>query len=160
MTAAQEMKQLLFDELQLIVRTTDGLIAKIKPEDWSYRPHENMRTLKELAEHLTAIPSVDLLILQEYSESDIRQMEARFAEAAPSSLGSLMKQGLEKLKGYMEALDEEDFWHKETRPFYMDHGSTQAKWLVEIVTHTHHHRGQLFTYLKMQSYEVNMFDLY
>ncbi|ANS74756.1 damage-inducible protein DinB [Paenibacillus yonginensis] len=160
MTAAQEMKRLLFEELQLIVRTTTGLISKIKPEDLSFRPRENMRTVKELADHLAAIPAVDLLILQERPESDIRQLEGQFAEAAPSALGPLMEQGLDELKRYMEALSEQDFWHKETKPFYMDHGSSQAKWLVEIVTHAQHHRGQLFTYLKMQGYEVNMFDLY
>jgi uncharacterized damage-inducible protein DinB len=160
LTGVQEMKLLLFEELELIVRTTTRLLAKIQPEHQEFRPHPDMRTLKELAEHLTAIPAMDLLILQEYPEIEIRKLEAQYAEVPFSELSAKMAEGLAELRNYMNELPEEDFLHKQTTPFYIDHGATQAKWLVEIVTHAQHHRGQLFTYLKIQGYEVNMFDLY
>lgn len=35
MTAVQELQHLLFEELELIVRTTTNLMAKVKPEMWS-----------------------------------------------------------------------------------------------------------------------------
>ncbi|MDI5790942.1 hypothetical protein PO124_28610 [Bacillus licheniformis] len=38
---------------------------KVKESDWSYRPADRMRSLKELASHLTAIPEADLAIMQE-----------------------------------------------------------------------------------------------
>ncbi len=60
----------------------------------------------------------------------------------------------------MSGLSEHDFLHKQSKPFYMEHGSTQAKWLVEIVTHAFHHRAQLFTYLKESGLAITMFDLY
>lgn len=160
MTAVQELQHMLFEELELIVRTTSNLLAKIKPEDYDFRPQPNMRTLRELAEHLTAVPAVDLLILQEHSAEEVRELEGRFAEAAFASLEASLSEGLETLRQYMAALPEEDFLHRKTKPFYLDHGSAQAKWLIEIVTHAQHHRGQLFTYLKMQGYDVSMSDLY
>ncbi|WP_370733827.1 hypothetical protein [Paenibacillus dakarensis] len=45
MSGMNEVKQLLFEELVLIVRTTSGLIRKILSEQFDYRPAENMRTL-------------------------------------------------------------------------------------------------------------------
>jgi uncharacterized damage-inducible protein DinB len=161
MEATNVMKQYLFEELTLIVNTTAGLIRKISPEDWSYQPRENMRTLLELVQHLVAVPAVDLLILQEKSEDEARSLEAVFAEDRDAeSMFKRMEQGFSELKSYMEDLSEEDFLHKKTTPFYLPHSTAQAKWLIEIVTHTQHHRGQLFTYLKTKGYEVNMFDLY
>lgn len=161
MDVAKEMKKYLFEELTLITNTTAGLIRKISAEDWTYQPRENMRSLLELVQHLVAIPAVDLLILQEKSREEVNSLEAVFAQDRdPESLISRMTQDLDKLKAYMEALSDEDFLYKKTTPFYLPHGTEQAKWLIEIVTHAQHHRGQLFTYLKTKGYEVNMFDLY
>lgn len=161
MDVAKEMKKYLFEELTLITNTTAGLIRKISAEDWTYQPRENMRSLLELVQHLVAIPAVDLLILQEKSREEVNSLEAVFAQDRdPESLINRMTKDLDKLKAYMEALSDEDFLFKKTTPFYLPHGTEQAKWLIEIVTHAQHHRGQLFTYLKTKGYEVNMFDLY
>lgn len=161
MNVAKEMKKFLFDELALITNTTAGLIRKISAEDWSYQPRENMRTLLELVQHLVAIPAVDLLILQEKSQDEVRSLEDVFArDRDAESLINRMTQDLDKLKAYMEALSDENFLYKKTTPFYLPHGTEQAKWLIEIVTHAQHHRAQLFTYLKTKGYDVNMFDLY
>lgn len=161
MDVAKEMKKYLFEELTLITNTTAGLIRKISAEDWTYQPRENMRSLLELVQHLVAIPAVDLLILQEKNREEVNSLEAVFAQDRdPESLINRMTQDLDKLKAYMEALSDEDFLYKKTTPFYLPHGTEQAKWLIEIVTHAQHHRGQLFTYLKTKGYEVNMFDLY
>lgn len=161
MQPLQEMKSLLYDELELIVRTSSALMDKIKPEDLAYRPADNMRTLRELAEHLAAIPDVDLLILQEGTEEQVRALEAEFSkENGMQGLTERMRGGLARLRAYMDGLSDEAFLQRTTRPFYLEQASTQAKWLVEIVTHAQHHRGQLFTYLKIRGYEVSMFDLY
>lgn len=161
MSAVNEVKHLLFEELEHIVRTSSNLIRKISPEHFEYKPVENMRTLKELVQHLVSVPSVDLLILQEKGESDIRGLEGEInADTDHEALVRWMTSGMEDVKRYMEELPEEQFLHKATKPFYLEHGSVQAKWLIEIVTHAQHHRAQMFTYMKMLGYEVNMFDLY
>lgn len=161
MDVAKEMKKYLFEELALIINTTARLIRKISAEDWTYRPSENMRTLLELVQHLVAIPAVDLLILQEKSREEVGSLEVIFArDRDPESLINRMMQDVDKLKAYMEAWSDEDFLYKKTTPFYLPHGTEQAKWLIEIVTHAQHHRAQLFTYLKIKGYDVNMFDLY
>ncbi|RXY98803.1 damage-inducible protein DinB [Fictibacillus sp. S7] len=161
MSGTKEMKELLLKELELIVRTSSNLIEKISPNHLDYRPRENMRSLHEVVLHLVSVPSTDLLILQEKPEEDIRELEASLSkEHDPAQWTGLMKEGLLEVTRYMESLGDEDFLHKETKAFYLDHGTAQAKWLIEIVTHAQHHRAQLFNYMKEQGYDINMFDLY
>jgi Uncharacterized protein conserved in bacteria len=162
MNELKEMKHLLFEELELIVRTSSNLFAKIKVEHWAYRPAANMRSLLELAQHLAGVPSVDLLILKEASQEEVRQLETRIEADGEDSdkLAAWMGSGMADLKRYMDSLSDEDFLRKKTKPFYLEHGLAQAKWLIEIVTHAQHHRGQMFNYLKVLGYEISMFDLY
>lgn len=161
MNTTNGVKHLLFEELELIVKTSSNLIRKILPEHGDYKPADNMRSLQELVHHLVSVPAVDLLILQEKSESEIHALEAEInAGSDPETLIGWMNSGTADVKQYMEELSEEEFLHKKTTPFYLEHGTVQAKWLIEIVTHAQHHRAQMFNYLKTLGYEVNMFDLY
>ncbi|WP_232697469.1 DinB family protein [Brevibacillus daliensis] len=161
MQAVNEIKDLLLEELEHIVKTTSNLIRKISPEDWDYKLADNMRSLLELTHHLVSVPGVDLLILQEKNEEEIREREADIsADLDKEKLIAWMTSGMEEVRKYMKGLSDEEFLHKKTKPFYLEHGSVQAKWLIEIVTHMEHHRAQLFTYMKAKGYEINMFDLY
>lgn len=71
-----------------------------------------------------------------------------------------MQKGFDAFQTYMTSLSDEDFLTKKTKPFYLDEGMTQSRWLTETLTHIFHHRAQLFNYLKQLGYDVNMFDLY
>ncbi|WP_313731994.1 DinB family protein [Cohnella nanjingensis] len=156
-----ELRGLLFEELTLLVKTSVRLIGRISPADADYRPRDNMRSLQELVHHLASIPSVDLLILQEKSEPEIRRLEAEIAaDTDPDKLGDRMMSGMREVERYMTGLSDEDFLRKSTKPFYLEHDAVQAKWLIEIVTHVQHHRAQLFNYMKQLGYAINMFDLY
>ncbi|SEM92950.1 DinB family protein [Lihuaxuella thermophila] len=153
-------RELLLHELSVLVRTTRQLLMKIDAADWTFRPHESMRTLKELATHLVQIPAVDLAILLENDEIAIRQLEAELSAEDKEGLIDVLETGFIRLKEYMESLDPHTFFEKKTTAFYAHEPNSQAKWLLEIVTHTAHHRAQLFTYLKQLGYDVGMFDLY
>ncbi len=163
MSEVYKIRDLLFEELELSVRTTTNLIKKIDDKEWGYCPKENMRTLMELVHHLVQIPLADLTcLLQEKSEEDYRIIEQEIQNVTDSGqLVSIMVDNLGKLKDYVFTLSEDELMNKVTKPFYYEQGgSVQIKWLMEIVTHTFHHRSQLFTYLKQLGHEVNMFDLY
>lgn len=162
MSQLVEMKQLLFEELEHIVKTSSNLIMKISDKDWDYRPASNMRSLLELVHHLVSVPGADLLIMREKPEEEVRQLEGAIAADGgdKDKLIAWMNKGLADLKSYMDGLSDDDFLHKKTTPFYLEHGSAQAKWLIEVVTHAQHHRAQMFNYLRAQGYEVSMFDLY
>ncbi|HEU5138404.1 MAG TPA: DinB family protein [Bacillales bacterium] len=161
MEAVNTLRNVLLDEMAVGVRSTNHLIGKVNDNDWDYRPAINMRTLKELAEHLVAIPEVDLGIMQEKAQEEIQKLEAQYeAIKSQNELGEAMNKGYEALKTYMTSLSDEDFLTKETTAFYLEEGTTQARWLTETVTHIFHHRAQFFNYMKQLGYDINMFDLY
>ena len=155
------LRDVITHEMSVGVQSTTQLLKKVKASDWDYRPSHNMRTLRELADHLAAIPEVDLAIMNEKSESDVHQLEEKYAQfKTGEELAQAMKDAFDIYRETISSLPEDVYLNKETKPFYADFASTQAKWHVETVTHLFHHRAQFFNYLKQLGYEVNMFDLY
>ncbi|MBS4174609.1 DinB family protein [Bacillus sp. FJAT-49736] len=158
-----KMKEVLFSEWDVAVRTISNLLTKVQEKDWDYRPQKNMRTLLELANHLVQIPTVDLAIGQEKKEQEIRDLENKLQSGNANGLTEVLKNGYKDFKVYYDSLSENDFFDKVSKPFYFGEnmqGHSQAKWLAESTTHIFHHRAQFFNYLKELGYEVNMFDLY
>ena len=161
MNAVSILRDELLAELEVAIRSMEGLLKKVEEKDWIYRPAENMRSLAELARHIVSIPEVDLNLWQEKDEETIRNLESKYEKLeSAEELIEAMNQGFQLFKTYMLSLSDEDFLTKKTKPFYLEEGETQAHWLVEEVSHLFHHRGQFFNYLKQLGYDINMFDLY
>ena len=161
MNGVMQIRDHLLQELELAVRTSGSLIEKIQPEEWSYQPQENMRTLLQLVHHLVSIPTSDLAIMQELSEPEVAQAENQVSDVTnPAELAKQFQRNYEALHSYMMSLSEEDLLNKSTKAFYADHGMVQIKWLIEVVTHTFHHRSQLYNYLKQSGHELHFFMLY
>ncbi|KMK76804.1 DinB family protein [Alkalihalobacillus pseudalcaliphilus] len=161
MNVTELLRIKLLDEIEVGIRSMEGLLKKVEDKDWTYQPAENMRNLQELVKHIVAIPEVDLHIFQEKDEAYIKELERKYDRLETADeLILAMKEGFQTYKSFMLSLSEEDFLTKKTTPFYLDEGETQAHWLIEEVSHFFHHRGQFFNYLKQLGYEVNMFDLY
>ncbi|WP_252606685.1 DinB family protein [Bacillus paralicheniformis] len=161
MNQVQALRSDLFHEMETGIRSTCHLLKKVKESDWSYRPADHMRSLKELASHLAAIPEADLAIMQEKEEDVIARIEKKYdALQSADQMAEAMQKGFAAFQTYMTSLSDEEFLTKKTKPFYLDEGMTQSRWLTETLTHVFHHRAQLFNYLKQLGYDVNMFDLY
>jgi len=156
-----KIRDRLLHEMEHGVITTKRLVSIVTPEQWDYRPKENMRTLLELTHHLIMVPATDLAILQEKQGPEFDRIEGDIKSVTnPEQLGELMQKSYESYKNYMVSLSENDFLHMSTKPFYSEQSSVQVKWLIETVTHLFHHRAQLFNYLKELGHDINMFILY
>ena len=161
MNQAKTLQDIMFEEIELCVRTTQNLLLHIKDTDWDYRPAENMRTLRELVIHLVSIPATDLYILKEEPLEKVRELENKYSQLqTPTDMGVVFEEGYHALYEYMTSLSEEELFTKKTKAFYMEDGHTQIQWLAEIQSHVFHHRGQFYNYLKQLQYDVTMADLY
>lgn len=149
----------LLTELQNVGRSVERLLGLMPVDRLDWRPRENMRTLLELANHLAQIPAVDLAILQASSQETVRGLEARLSRAEPAEIAVVWRGGVEAVEAFFRPLTAEQFENQVGKAFY-GHEATLAEWLLEIVTHTYHHRAQLFTYLKLMGLPVDMFTLY
>jgi len=161
MNGVEQIRNHLLDELELAVRTVESLLARINQDEWGYRPADNMRTLLELTHHLVSIPATDLVILQEKTQEEVDQIETSVKEMKdPQELAARFRANYDLLREYMLSLSEDELLHKPTKAFYLEHGTVQIKWLIEIVTHSFHHRSQLYNYLKQKGHELQFFMLY
>ncbi|MDQ0170351.1 DinB family protein [Paenibacillus tundrae] len=161
MNGTMQMRDHLLRELETGVRTGASLIRLIRPEDWAYRPQDNMRSLVELVHHFIQITASDLAIMQEKSEAEVGQVENSLAGIEDiEKLEATLWSNLEAYKAYIVSLSEEDLLTRSTKAFYMEHGHLQAQWQIETLTHVFHHRSQLYNYLKQQGHELNFFMLY
>jgi len=161
MSEVAQIRNVMLEELEHGVITTQRLIQLIKESDWEFQPKGNMRTVVELVYHLVSIPATDLAILQEKSGDEVNQIEEELEGIKDAGkLSEIMQKNYEQLKAYMTSLSDDDFLNKATKAFYSDHAALQMKWLMEITTHTYHHRAQLFNYLKELEYDINFFILY
>lgn len=161
MNGVMQIRDQLLGELELAVRTSENLIKRIKADEWGYQPRENMRTLQQLVHHLVALPATDLAILQEKSQPDVAGIENRLADVTDAEqLAEQLRSNYETLRQYFVSLSEDELLQKSTQAFYLEHGTVQIKWLIEIVTHLFHHRAQLYNYLKQLGHELHFTLLY
>jgi uncharacterized damage-inducible protein DinB len=152
-------REMLFADLERIVANCCRLLELAKPEDYGWRPRDNMRTLLELANHLAQVPGVDLLILQGVAEHEVSEQERLLRRDDAAGLLVVLRQGTADLERFMEKQSVDAFEHNSSTAYY---GRTQtyAQWLLEALTHMYHHRGQYFNYLKLLGYDINTRTLY
>ncbi|SEB07682.1 DinB family protein [Paenibacillus sp. 276b] len=161
MNGTLQIRNHLLNELETGVRTGASLIRLIRPEDWAYRPQDNMRSLVELVHHFIQITASDLAIMQEKSEAEVGVVENSLSGIEDNEkLEATLWGNLEVYKAYIVSLSEEELLNRSTKAFYMEHGHLQAQWQIETLTHVFHHRSQLYNYLKQQGHELNFFMLY
>lgn len=152
-------QQDLFDELQTLRRSLVKLLPEMPPHAEDWRPHEAVRTAWEVANHMVQIPAVDTAISQETSHAAIQAMERELTADTVEGLLAIWDRGVAEATAHFGAMEPEQFENQETTSFYGARMTAKA-WLLGIVTHTYHHRAQLFTYLKLKGRPVNMSHLY
>lgn len=152
-------QQDLLKGLSQLTGSIEELFSQIQPEHLDWRPRENMRTLMELANHLAQVPAVDRLILKGATEAEVRALEVSLRRSSPGELAEVWRSGLQEASAYFDSLTPEQFQTEVGKAFY-GHAAPMHEWLLEIITHSYHHRAQLFTYLKLLGRPVDMFTLY
>lgn len=152
-------QQDLFIELQYLRRSLVKYFSILPPRSEDWRPRENMRSVWELANHLAQIPVIDTLITREATEQEVMAMEAALKADTAERLLAVWDQGIKAAMELFGTMSAQQF---ETSQHTSFHGFTMpAKaWLVEIVTHTFHHRAMLHTYLKLMGAPVDMSYVY
>ncbi len=152
-------QQDLFAELDALRRSLAKLLPMLPPRAEDWRPRENMRSLWELATHLVQIAAVDTLIAREGTQAQVRALEAELASSTPEELLAVFDRGAADARRHFGPMSAADFDGKVTKAFY-GHAMPAKGWLLEIVTHSYHHRAMLFTCLKIHGKPVDMSYLY
>lgn len=151
--------QRALNQIKVAITTIVEMIDQLEESDLQKRPTPNKHSIGELLEHIALICKADALISDGASQEE---MTAFYSSISYGKLSDI-KAGLHK---NYQLLEEkfmkftEDELQKETTSFW-GVTYTRFEWLLEIVSHIYHHRGQLHSML-VHCYEkdpkVQMFE--
>jgi uncharacterized damage-inducible protein DinB len=139
------------------------VLAAIGDKDMKFVPHEGMRALGDVANHLAQIPLLDpSFYVGEIKDMD--QARAREKELHRSALADILAvfdEGIQAVKKRFTGMSEKEFFTKTVKPFY-EKGPAKnwAYFMPEFITHIAMHKMQLWMYLKLAGAEVNMMTYY
>lgn len=138
-------RESVLHQIEVAIQTVIEIIDNIEEEDLQNRPTPNKHSIGELLEHIAVICEADWRISTEASE---REMESFYSEVSYKTLSSI-KDGLlfnfNSLKTNYMSLSEEELLIQTTS--YWGVTYTRYEWLLEILAHVYHHRGQLHAIL-------------
>ncbi|TSB45941.1 DinB family protein [Alkalicoccobacillus porphyridii] len=132
-------------QIKFALIKTIEIADQLTPEDLHKRPTPDKHSIRELLEHLALICQADLLIASGASQ---QEMDEYYAKHSIKEFDQIKKSMLDNYstleETYLNYSDEElkapvtSFWGVTY---------TRYEWLLEIVAHLYHHRGQLHAIL-------------
>jgi uncharacterized damage-inducible protein DinB len=149
----------LLHQLNQVGQSVEGLFRLCPIDHLEFTPAKGMRSLLELGNHFAALPLVDLAILQGNPKQVTDTIEDALHGAGPEEWVEIFGRGIRAVAEYFEGLSGEEFEGRSTRAHYGT-AHSQSVWLLELINHIYHHRGQLFVYLKILGIPVDVEHLY
>lgn len=132
-------------QIKFSLHTITEMIDCLDDDDLSKKTIEEKRSIGEILEHIAVICIADLLIATEATE---QEMTAFYANNNFQNLVEI-KEALHNhyvmLETHYLRCTEEELHVKTTS--YWGTSYTKFEWLVEILAHLYHHRGQLHSIL-------------
>jgi uncharacterized damage-inducible protein DinB len=132
-------------QIQVCIETLVKMIDQLEEKDLYVRPAPDKLSVGELLEHIALICEADWRISNEASQDD---MEAYYLSVSYQDLTSI-REGLlehfESLCSNYQTLSEKALLTETTSHWGVTY--TRYEWLLEIVAHMYHHRGQLHSML-------------
>ena len=152
-------REQLLHQLNAVTQSVSDLFHLTPIHRLDYRPAKAVRSLLELGNHFAAVPLVDLAILQGNPHQVTETIEDTLHGAGPRDWIEIFERGARAVVEYFERLSEEEFETRFTRAHYGT-ANIQCVWLLELLGHIYHHRGQFYAYLRMLNVPVDVEHLY
>ncbi|WP_002148491.1 DinB family protein [Bacillus cereus] len=128
-------------QLKVAVDTSIQILNQYTESDLIIKPLESKRSLFEMCTHLSLICHADLLILNGITEKELHTF---YIEQTPKTIAQMqqtMIQGYNLLSKTFLSYSNEEL--AEIMTAYWGISYSRFEWLLEIVAHIYHHRGQI-----------------
>jgi uncharacterized damage-inducible protein DinB len=132
-------------QIQVCIETLVKMVNQLEEKDLHARPAPDKHSVGELLEHIALICEADWRISNEASQDD---MEAFYSSVSYKDLQSIreaLPEHFESLCSNYMNLSEKALLTETTSHWGVTY--TRYEWLLQIVAHMYHHRGQLHTML-------------
>jgi len=149
----------VFHQIEIAINTLIKIIDKLEEEDLQKRPTLNKQSIGELLEHIAIICEADWLISNEATKEDMEDFYSKTSYKTLESIKNGLITNFNSLKNNYMKLSDTELLSQTTS--YWGVTYTRYEWLLEILAHVYHHRGQLHAIL-VHSYkkdpEISMFE--
>jgi uncharacterized damage-inducible protein DinB len=143
---AQAVRDLFAQSIELGIPMTSRVLAAIPDGNRDYKPDPKSRSAWELATHLATadVWFLDSIARGEFARS--RRTGPPEDMASPETVAAWYGTHLQEKIAELRAMTPEEL----LKPMTFVNGSTQpaVTWLVAMLSHSMHHRGQLAAYLR------------
>ncbi|MEK3827603.1 DinB family protein [Paenibacillus sp. FSL K6-1558] len=143
--------QSAFKHIDTAVASLVDICDQLSEEDLDLTPIEGKRSIRELLSHLALVCRADLYISEGASEEEMTQF---YQENRVCSVNQIKDSLIENrnflYQRYMQFTTEE-LLHVTTS--YWGASYSRLEWLLEMMGHMYHHRGQLYTMLTLTGRE-------
>lgn len=128
-------------QLKVAVDTSIQILNQYTESDLIIKPIESKRSLFEMYTHLSLICHADLLVLNGISEKELHTFYIEQTPKTITQMQQMMIKGYELLSKTFLSYSNEEL--AEIMTAYWGISYSRFEWLLEIVAHFYHHRGQI-----------------
>lgn len=132
-------------QIEIAVETIIQIIETLTEDDVQKRPTADKHSIGELLEHLAVICEADRRIAKEAKQTEMEEFYTGVSYKTLASIKAGLLTNFKALKNEYLTLSEEEL--KEETTSYWGVTYTRYEWLLEILAHIYHHRGQLHAML-------------
>ncbi|HFU7057470.1 DinB family protein [Bacillus cereus group sp. RP37] len=128
-------------QLQIAVDTSIQMLNQYNEEDLKIYPIHSKRSVFEMCAHLSLICHADLLILNGITEKELHTFYFEHTPETIAYMQQIMIEGYNLLSKTFLSYSQEEL--AEVMTAYWGVSYSRFEWLLEILSHFYHHRGQI-----------------
>ncbi|MCP8616363.1 DinB family protein [Salirhabdus salicampi] len=135
----------VFHQIEVAVNTIIQIIEDLEEKDLQKRPTPNKHSIGEILEHLAIICEADWRISNEVSEEEMADFYSGVSYKTLDSIKNGLLTNFSSLKSNYKNMSDEELMSETTSYWGLTY--TRYEWLLEVLAHVYHHRGQLHAML-------------
>lgn len=132
-------------QIKFAVTTIVEMIEKLEEHDLQKRPTPSKHSIGELLEHIAIICEADSLISGGATQDEMNKFYSSISYKKPNEMKDALQKNYQSLEEKYLNYTEVELQEKITS--YWGVTYSRYDWLLEIVAHLYHHRGQLHSML-------------
>ncbi|MFC7062866.1 DinB family protein [Halobacillus seohaensis] len=137
--------QSAFHQLEIVVASLSEILGQLNDEDLKYRPTSDKFSVGEILEHLATIPAADGKVAAGATEEEMQSFYDSVSLTTVHDISTTLFEHFAQLKFQYEHYSEDHLFTEITSWWNVTY--SRYEWLLEIVAHMYHHRGQLHAML-------------
>ena len=128
-------------QLKIAVDTSIQMLNQYNEDSLKIQPIHSKRSVFEMCAHLSLICHADLLILNGSTEKELRTFYLEHTPETIAYMQQTMLEGFNLLSKTFLSYSQEEL--EEVMTAYWGVSYSRFEWLLEILSHFYHHRGQI-----------------